>query len=131
MSAEPSTSGVLPETTSEPSTSKELPKTASEYSTSMEEEPTQSPAESQPAPIHEETSHSLIVPDEPPTPAECCAVVPGCINCSELLKQNRQLTNKVKTLREIVGKRREEVKVYRRKCKNNNYFVLDPFTPAY
>ena len=89
MSAEPSTSEVLPETMSEPSTSKELPnKTASEYSTSMEEEPTQSPAESQPAPIHEETSQSLIVPFGPPTPAECCAVVPGCINCSELLKQN-------------------------------------------
>ena len=72
MSAEPSTSEVLPETTSEPSTSKELPKTASEYST-MEEEPTHSPAESQPAPIHEETSQSLIVPYEPPTPAEYSA----------------------------------------------------------
>ena len=130
MSAEPSTSGVLPETTSELSTSKELPKTASEYSTSMEE-PTQSTAESQPAPIHEETSQSLIVPYEPATPTKCCAVVAGCINCSELLKQNRQLTNKGKTLRKIVGKRREEVKVYRRKCKNSNYFVLDPFTPAY
>ena len=101
----------------------------------MEKEPTQSPTESQLAPIHEETSQSLIVPDEPPTPAKCCAVVPGCINCSDLLKQNRQLTNKVKTLREIVGKWCEEklkkVKVYRRKCKNNNYFVFDPFTPAY
>ena len=120
MFAEPSTSGVLPETTSEPNTSKELPKTASECSTSMEEEPTQSPAESQPTPIHEETSHSLIIPYEPPTPVECYAVVPGCISCSELLKQNRQLINKVKTLREIMGKQREEVKVYRRKCKNSN-----------
>ena len=96
----------------------------------MEEEPTQSPAESQLAPIHEDTFQSLIVPYKPPTPAECCAVVPECINCSELLKQNRQLTNKVKTLSEIVGKRREEVKVYRRKCKNSNYFVFDPFPPA-
>ena len=118
MSAEPSTSGVLPETMSEPSTSKELPKTASEYSTSMEEDGHQQ-------------FQMMIVSDEPLTPAECCAVVPGCINCSELLKQNRQLTNKVKTLREIVGKRHKEVKVYCRKCKNNNYFVLDPFTPAY
>ena len=43
---------------------------------------------------------------------------------AQLLKENRQLTNRVKTLREIVGKRRKEVKAYRRKRKNNNYFVF-------
>ena len=63
----------------------------------------------------------MIVPDEP---AESCAVVSGCVNCAQLLKENRQLTNRVKTLRKIVGKRRKEVKVYRRKRKNNNYFVF-------
>ena len=67
----------------------------------MEEEPTKSPAESQPAPIHEEKSQSLSAPDQPPTPAECCDVVPGCINCSELLKQNRQLTTAV--ARTLIG----------------------------
>ena len=55
----------------------------------------------------------------------------GCVNCAQLLKENRQLANRVKTLREIVGKRREEVKVYCRKCKNKNDFVLDPSSMAH
>ena len=42
----------------------------------------------------------MIVPDEP---AESCAVVSGCVNCAQLLKENRQLTNRVKTLRELWG----------------------------
>ena len=117
--AEPGTSREKPETASEPSTLKEMPQTASDSSPSTEEELAQSP-ESEPTP-HEETTH-MIVPDEP---AESCAVVSGCVNCAQLLKENRQLTNRVvKTLREIVGKRRKEVKVYRRKRKNNNYFVF-------
>ena len=116
--AEPGTSRDMPEIASVPSTSKEMPQTASDSSPSTEEELAQSP-ESEPTP-REETTH-MIVPDEP---AESCAVVSGCVNCAQLLKENRQLTNRVKTLREIVGKRRKEVKAYRRKRKNNNYFVF-------
>ena len=113
--AEPGTSREKPETASEPSTSKQMPLRASESSPSTEEELAQSP-ESEPTP-HEETTH-MIVRDEP---AESCAIVSGCVNCAQLLKENRQLTNRVKTLREIVGKRRKEVKACRRKRKNNNY----------
>ena len=116
--AEPGISRQKPETPSEPSTSKEMPQTASESSSSTEEELPQSP-ESERTP-HEETTH-MIVPDEP---AESCAIVSGCVNCAQLLKENRQLTNRVKTLREIGGKRRKEVKAYCRKRKNNNYFVF-------
>ena len=111
---EPGISRQKPKTASEASTSKEMPQTASESSSSTEEELAQSP-ESEPTP-HEETTY-MTVPDEP---AESCAIVSGCVNCAQLLKENRQLTNRVKTLREIVGKRRKEVKAYRRKRKNNN-----------
>ena len=115
--AEPGTSREMPETASEPSTSKEMPQTASESSPSTEELAQSPECERTP---HEETTR-VIVPDEP---ANSCAVISGCVNCAHLLNENRQLTNRVKTLREIVGKRHKEVKAYRRKCKNNNYFVL-------
>ena len=123
--AGPSTSREKPETASEPSTSKEMPKTASESSSSTDEELLQSP---EPTP-HEETTSIFLVFSS--TPAESCDVMSGCVNCAQLLKENRQLANRVKTLREIVGKRREEVKVYRRKCKNKNDFVLDPSSMAH
>ena len=82
-----------------------MPKTASESSSSTDEELLQSP---EPTP-HEETTSIFL--DEPqvfsPMPAESCDVMSGCVNCAQLLKENRQLANKVKTLSEIVGKRRE------------------------
>ena len=115
--AAPGTSREMPETASEASTSKEMPQTASESSPSTEE--LAQPPECERTP-HQETIR-VIVPDEP---SESCAVVSGCVNCAQLLKENKQLTNRVKTLREIVAKRRKEVKAYRRKCKNYNYFVL-------
>ena len=115
--AGPSTSREKPETASEPCTSKEMPKTVFESSSSTDEELLQSP---EPTPHEETTSNFLDDEVFSPTPAESCGVMSGCVNCAQLLKENRQLANRVKTLREIVGKRREEVKVYRRKCKNKN-----------
>ena len=41
----------------------------------------------------------------------------GCSECAGLLSQNRQLSNKVKTLRGIVTKRRQEALLFRRKSK--------------
>jgi hypothetical protein len=130
--AEPSTSKETTETATEPSTSKERSEIASGPSTSKQEEITPSPVYKH-TPLHEETTS--LIPDMPqvssPRPANLSDAVTACVDCAQLLKENRQLTNRVKTLREILGKRRKEVKTYRRKRKNinkNSYtFVFQTF----
>lgn len=41
----------------------------------------------------------------------------SCVSCAQLLSDKIKLSNKVKTLTGIVGRRQNEVKSYRRKCK--------------
>ena len=97
------------QTASEPSSSKKMPQIASESNVN-------------------DQNLSLLLMKKPliwlfqMSQAKSCAVVLGCANCAQLLKENRQLTNRVKTWREIVGKRHKEVRAYHRKCENNNYW---------
>ncbi len=133
--AEPTTSKEITEIATEPSTSKERSETASGPSTSKQEEIMPSPVSEQTehTPLHKETTS--LVPDMPqvssPRPANLSDAVTACVDCAQLLKENRQLTNRVKTLREILGKWRKEVKTYHRKSKNinkNSYtFVFQTF----
>ena len=43
-----------------------------------------------------------------------------CANCVELMKENRKLKNSVKTLREIIVKRRADLRKYQTKGKNTS-----------
>lgn len=102
--------------TDEPSTSKEMVTPASEPTTSEEER-----IAPEPEPTHPgcDEKSSSPVPDIPQDPSPIESVVPpACVSCAQLLKDNRKLSNSVKTLREIVAKRRKEAKMYRRKSKN-------------
>ena len=49
------------------------------------------------------------------------AVSPGCPDCALLLNRNRKLSNKIKTSRQIVTKRRQEANGFRRKSKLTEY----------
>ena len=69
--------------------------------------------------LQPEPSH---FPEEISTELECDLdtqydVSPGCSECTGLLSQNGQLSNKVKTFRGILTKRRQEALLFRRKSK--------------
>ena len=69
--------------------------------------------------LQPEPSH---FPEEISTELECDLdiqydVLPGCSECAGLVSQNKKLSNKVKTLRGIVTKRRQEALLFWRKSK--------------
>ena len=41
----------------------------------------------------------------------------SCLNCATLTKENRKLSNSIKTMKEVAKKRRAEIRKFRRKVR--------------